>query len=169
MAGGFVSPAAFASAKAMDRAKGRETPHTEAQAPAWEGKCMWCESELGTFDHIMWDCPHIEEGAPQKPPQRMTARLGWPTKEGGGEEAAKKAATRLSWMKHVCKLTWWQRYKPEKKRPEEWKSSTKKQEEEEEEEASEDENDASDVESNDEDEGEFASGSSSSDAEMAGD
>ena len=168
MAGGFVSPAAFASAKAMDRAKGRETPHTEAQCPAWNGRCMWCESELGTFDHIMWECPHIQEGAPQKPSQPMTARLGWPTKKGCGEETAGKAATRLSWMRHVCKTTWWQRYKPEKKKPADWMNPIRKQDEEEE--ASEDDDDASNMESNDDDDDvEFESGSSSSDSEMVGD
>ena len=120
-----MSPAAFASAKARERAKGRETPHSEAQTPAWNGRCMWCDSELGTHDHIMWECPHIQEGAPRKPSQPMTARLGWPTKKGIGEETAVQAATRISWMRYVCKVTWWQRYKPEKKRPAAWGDPTR--------------------------------------------
>ena len=32
-------------------------------------------------------------------------------------------------MRYVCKLTWWQRYKPEKKRPAAWGDPTRLKEE----------------------------------------
>ena len=77
-----------------------------------------------------------------------------------GEETAVQAATRTSWMRHVCKTTWWQRYKPEKKRPTAWGDPAKKREEAEE--TSEDEEEERGQDKEDDDNGSDIDSDSSS-------
>ena len=84
MLGAFYSPAAM-----RDPAR---------NACIWEG----C-AELGTHDHICWQCPHRpkELRPPKTPADPLEKRLGW-SRDGKWQS--------LEWLKYVAKEVWIQRY-----------------------------------------------------------
>ena len=91
LGGGVVSPAAMREQK------------TEKEVPTC---CIAC-GELGTFDHVFWECQHVHKLLGGRPvvTDPIQRRYGWPKGENKEEDLEV-----LEWMKKVTQTIWDQRY-----------------------------------------------------------
>ena len=80
------------------------------QVPAtWKDTCPWCD-EVGTHEHIFWQCLRDPE-APNRPPRpicELQARLGWAAP--GTKEEKQYCDSVLSWQCRCVEEVWHQRY-----------------------------------------------------------
>ena len=92
LGGGVVSPAAMREQKTV-----KEVPTC----------CIACD-ELGTFDHVFWECQHVHKLLGGRPvvTDPIQRRYGWPKGESKEEDLEV-----LEWMRKVTQTIWDQRYK----------------------------------------------------------
>ena len=76
----------------------------------WPTHCCWCKSQLGTHDHMLWECPERPEPKP-RPANPIQARLAW---AATGDKDEDKAT--MEYMARMVREVWDQRYGPDKRR-----------------------------------------------------
>ena len=81
LVGGFVSPAKLAVGKeeARNELDMEESPEVGPTLEEVDESraCLWC-AQLGTLEHICWECEERPWKAPAVPVDTMQRRMGWP-------------------------------------------------------------------------------------------